>query len=251
MTKDVDAPTPVVVSDPWLTMIERAARDPAIQVEKMERLFDLSERAQKTRAKACFAADLALLQPKLPSIARSGAIVVPARKDGDADRRTPYARLEDIMDEIRAPLAEHGFAITFRVAATPDNRINVTGVLMHRDGHTEETTFPLPHDSSGAKNNVQAIGSSITYGRRYTLLSLLNITSHAPQDADDDGKAAGVGDTIDADQIAYLEQLIQDTQSVRAAFLKACKVQRMEDLTLDHYKAALERFAMKKKVMNK
>ena len=241
--------TAPVEADPWLAMIERAARDPAIQVEKMERLFDLSERAQSTRSRAAFAADLALMQPKLPSIDRKGAIVVPA--DGKrAERNTPYARLEDIMEAIKAPLAEHGFAVTFRVASAPDGKILVTGILMHRDGHSVETSFPLPHDSSGAKNSVQAIGSSITYGRRYTLLSLLNITSHAPMDADDDAKKAGQGETIDAEQVAFIEQLIRDTETDEEKFLEWAASAAITQMTLPQYKKAVAFLAKKKERMS-
>jgi hypothetical protein len=41
-------------------------------------------------------------------------------------------------------------------------------VLSHELGHSEETTMTLPLDTSGSKNNVQAVGSSTSYGKRYT-----------------------------------------------------------------------------------
>jgi hypothetical protein len=45
----------------------------------------------------------------------------------------------------------------------------------------------LPHDSTGSKNAVQAVGSSTSYGKRYTACALLNITSRGE---DDDGETA-------------------------------------------------------------
>ena len=46
----------------------------------------------------------------------------------------------------------------------------------------------LPADTSGSKNVVQAIGSSVSYGKRYTMQALLNITSGGE---DDDGHSGG------------------------------------------------------------
>lgn len=246
--------------DPWVAMIERAARDPAIDADKMIKLYELSERAAAARSKAAYAADFALMQAKLPRIDRKGCIVVYSKTDrekaggvraGDTpQQQTAYARLEDIVDAIAPALSEHGFSLSHRVERTPENMIAVTGILMHRDGHSEQTCFPLPHDSTGSKNNVQAIGSSITYGRRYTILSLLNIVSHAPMDVDDDAKRSGHGDTIGADDIAHIEQQLRDTGSDKAAFLKAFKIEAIEDLTLDAYKQALTMFARKKAQTN-
>jgi hypothetical protein len=245
--------------DPWVAMIERAARDPSIDADKMIKLYELSERASAARSKAAYAADFALMQAKLPRIDRRGRIVIYSQADrakpggppvgAVPQQETPYARLEDIVDAIAPALSEHGFSISHRVERTPENMIAVTGILMHRDGHSEQTCFPLPHDSSGSKNNVQAVGSSITYGRRYTILSLLNIVSHAPQDADDDGKRAAEGETIGVDDIAHVEQQLRDTDSDKAAFLKAMKVESVEAMTVPQYKRALELFAAKKSRM--
>lgn len=248
-----------LVLDPWMAMIERAARDPSIDADKMIKLYELSERAAASRAKAAYAADFALMQAKLPRIDRGGKIVVFSKadrdkaggvRDGDRPQQeTPYARLEDIVAAIAPALSEHGFSISHRVERTPENMIAVTGILMHRDGHSEQTSFPLPHDSTGSKNNVQAIGSSITYGRRYTILSLLNIVSHAPMDADDDAKRAGDGETIGDDDIAHIEQQIRDTESDKTAFLKAIRAGSVEAMTVPQYKRALELFAVKKAKM--
>jgi hypothetical protein len=46
----------------------------------------------------------------------------------------------------------------------------------------------LPLDTSGSKNNVQAVGSSTSYGKRYTATLLLNIRTKGE---DDDGHAGG------------------------------------------------------------
>ena len=65
--------------------------------------------------------------------------------------------------------------------------MDITAILSHREGHSEETTLTLDADKSGSKNAVQAVGSSISYGQRYAAVALLNITTRG---MDDDGENA-------------------------------------------------------------
>ncbi len=164
-----------------MEVISRAAADPNTDVDKLERLLGMYERITAQQAKAAFTAALAAMQPNLPVIAERG----------NTDK-TSYAKWEDINDAIRPMLHEGGFALSFRVGRS-EGAVSVTGVLSHEAGHSEETTLELPVDSSGSKNAVQAVGSSVSYGKRYTAMALLNITSRAPDDKDDDGAMAGVG----------------------------------------------------------
>ena len=94
--------------------------------------------------------------------------------------------------------------MSFRVN-TVERGIEVTGVLMHRGGHREETTMLLPADTSGSKNAVQAFGSSTSYGKRYVLCALLNITTRGE---DDDGNASAPTKTVTAFQAGQLAQTV-------------------------------------------
>ncbi|MNE66080.1 ERF superfamily protein [compost metagenome] len=60
-------------------------------------------------------------------------------------------------------------------------------MLSHRDGHRETTSILLPADATGSKNAVQAVASSVSYGKRYTAGALLNFTTTGE---DDDGQGA-------------------------------------------------------------
>lgn len=219
-----------------LQVIERAARDPSVDIEKMERLIEMRNRIVAQSAKAAYAAALADMQPKLPTIERRGLIKVPA-KDGKTGHETPYALWEDINEAIRPLLAEHGFALSFRIKKDAD-RVEVTGILSHREGHQEETMLSLPMDTTGSKNNVQAIGSSTSYGKRYTAAALLNLTSRLPEDADDDGNAAGVGETISDDERDELLALIEEVSADLPKFCRYMDVNAIGDLPRKKLKAA-------------
>jgi hypothetical protein len=180
---------PVVHSDTAaiIQVIERAALNPDVDIDKMERLLQMQERIMERNAKMAFASAMSAMQSELPVIAENGRIVVKEKGGDKIIQSTPFALWEDINDAIKPVLAKHGFALSFRTGLSQDGRVTVTAVLSHREGHEAETTMILPHDSTGSKNAVQAVGSSTSYGKRYTACALLNITSRGE---DDDGETA-------------------------------------------------------------
>jgi hypothetical protein len=180
-----------------MAVISRAAADPACDIDKLERLMAMHERMQARDAQAEFNASMAAMQSDIPSIAERGAIVVNGQK------RSDYATFEDINDVIKPIMQAHGFAITFKVQNIAAG-LSVTGILMHRAGHREETTMLLPLDTSGSKNAVQAVGSSTSYGKRYVMSALLNLTTRGE---DDDGYAAVPAAKITDIQVRQLEAM--------------------------------------------
>jgi hypothetical protein len=224
-----------------LSMIERAARDPAVDIDKLERLMKLQEDRDAARSRVAFDAAMAEMQPKLPTIDRRGRIEVrektsSGRRDGDIQQSTPYALWEDINEAIRPILATHGFSLTFRAGRTPEGLVTVTGILAHRDGHREEDTFVLQHDSTGSKNAVQAVGSSNSYGKRYTAINLLNITTRGQ---DDDGKAAGAPEAITQDQADDLQAMIESVGANKVRFLKHFEIEQISQLPARQYQTAI------------
>jgi hypothetical protein len=231
---------PVSETTAIVHMIERAARDPSVDIDKMERLLQMQERVMIRQAKAAYDAALAEMQPKLPVIGRRGKIEIRAKdakgeRTGAVQQSTGYALWEDINEGIRPVLAEHGFALSFRVGLAQDGKIEVTGILSHREGHREQTTITLMHDSSGSKNAVQAVGSSTSYGKRYTAAALLNLTSRGE---DDDGKVGGTKPLTD-EQMETIRSLIVQAGADIPLFCKYMKVDRVEDIPAEKYELAV------------
>lgn len=217
-----------------LAVIERAARSPDVDLDKMERLLSMHERIIERQAKASYSASLAQMQPELPMIGERGGI---KNKDGVVQSR--YALWEDVVSQITPVLSRHGFALSFRTGNDAGG-VTVTGVLSHRDGHSEQTTLTLPIDASGSKNAVQSVGSSTSYGKRYTAAALLNLRTG---DVDDDGQAGGGGFITEA-QAADIEALITEVGANRAFFLKYLKAESVERIPASKYSnavAALEK----------
>lgn len=233
-------PAPAQVSETAaiFSMIERASRDPAVDIDKLERLMQMSERVTARNAKSAYFAALSEMQEHLPVIGERGEI-----KIGSGKPQT-YALWEDINEAIKPALSSYGFALSFRTGREAD-RIVVTGILSHREGHTEETTMHLPLDASGSKNAVQAVGSSTSYGKRYTAGALLNLTSRAREDRDDDGASAGQGETITEDQAIELRELAESVGANIQKFAAFLKVPSISDLPAARFGAAMQALRQK------
>lgn len=219
-----------------LAVIERAARDPNVDIDKMERLIEMQERVQRRNAEVAFYDALAVMQPKLPIITEKGGI-----KDRSGKVQSTYALWEDINEAISPILSEHGFSLTFK-GRTEDGKFITVGILAHRDGHRETTEVELPADNSGSKNAVQAIGSAKSYGKRYAAFDLLNITTRG---ADDDGNAAGNAQTIDEGQAKALRDLIKVKNKSEAKFVAYLassarySIAKLEDIHAADFDAAM------------
>lgn len=167
--------------DSLVLMFERLARDPGVDVGKLEKLIDLQIGIITVNAKATFDAAYSAMQQEIPEIDERGRVL---NKHGEV--QSQYAKFEDIQKVIKPILARHGFSLKFKTTY-PDGKTLVTGILGH-SGHEETSEFRSDPDDSGGKNKIQGLGSANSYGRRYTTIDLLNITTRG---VDDDGQKAG------------------------------------------------------------
>jgi hypothetical protein len=93
--------------------------------------------------------------------------------------KSKYASLANILDTIQKPLSECGLAIS----QFPDANA-LTTIIVHSDsGEWMESSYVMP---VAKQNDPQAMGSAITYARRQSIGSILNLNI----DDDDDGEKA-------------------------------------------------------------
>jgi hypothetical protein len=96
--------------------------------------------------------------------------------------KNKYATLDNIIDEVRPLLTENGLTL-MQFPSGDGNLVSVTTYLMHESGEWIESD---PLVMKPVKNDPQAIGSCITYARRYSLASFLSLNTGE----DDDGNKA-------------------------------------------------------------
>jgi len=95
--------------------------------------------------------------------------------------KSKYASLANILDTIQKPLSECGLAIS----QFPDGNALTTIILHAESGEWMESSYVMP---VAKQNDPQAMGSAMTYARRYALGSILNLNI---DDDDDAEKAMG------------------------------------------------------------
>ena len=105
--------------------------------------------------------------------------------------RSKYSTLQDVFDACKKPLEENGVHISFTTdAIVVDNRVEnilVCRLLHLESGEMLESKVSCLDDT---KKGSQAIGSGISYMRRYLLQSMLNL--ECDPETDDDGNATTV-----------------------------------------------------------
>jgi hypothetical protein len=94
--------------------------------------------------------------------------------------RSKFASLASVRRAVRKPLADNGLAYVQTVRYA-EGVVEVETRLLHESGQWLGDTLPVPCPQATA----QAVGSAISYGRRYSLMA---ITGIAPEE--DDGEAA-------------------------------------------------------------
>lgn len=119
------------------------------------------------------ASALAEFQKTLPSITKTATANAGTYKYS-------YTPLDKLAAAILPKLAEVGVAYTAAPHITEEGEFVLRAKLIHESGDEFGGDYPLGKSSAPA----QAIGSVISYARRYALLSLTGV---APEDEDDDG----------------------------------------------------------------
>ena len=100
--------------------------------------------------------------------------------------KSRYASLGAVIETSKKALENNGLSVS-QPATTNEYGVGVTTVLMHESGEFIESTISLP--ITDQKNIAQEAGKIITYLRRYSLASLLNLYSDEDTDGEQPKKA--------------------------------------------------------------
>ena len=187
--------------------------------EAQGKVLDNYERFLAIQAKQAFDEAMAALKKNMPAIIKSKLA------DMNGKYSYHYAELhKDVCSKLDPVLEAHGFG--YRWTTHPNEKgVTLGCILYHIQGHREETLMPpAPHDNSGGKNSIQAIGSTLSYLQRYSLLMALGI---APRNVDTDGVIAesampGLEDWCTAIRDAH--NFDEMDQSFRRAFSRASEL---------------------------
>jgi len=206
-----------------MAVIARAASDPQVDVDKLERLMAMHERMKAKQDEATFNGAMNEAQRQIGRIATDS---------DNAQTKSKYASYAALDRVVRPIYTDAGFSLSFDTGrdASPDS-VLVLCYVSHKAGHTRTYSVPMPADGKGAKGGdvmtkTHATGAAMQYGMRYLLKLIFNIAIGK----DDDGNGASEAKPrITEKQAADLEALIQDVGADRKRFMEFLRLKYKAD----------------------
>ncbi len=234
-----------VVDEESPATLVRLAIEKGVDVAILEKLVGLVERVTERNAERAMAEALAKFQSECPPIPRKATAEV--KKNGVKQYEYHFAAMETIVPIIRPILTKNGLSFVHDTHVTgqhPNQEIRVTCVLQHVDGAMRSATFAGPIDSSGGKNPIQMVASTRSYGRRYSLMDVLGLTSEEDTDGnipDEDVQK------IDDIQFAVLVKLKDEVGADVAKFCKFLGAETLRDIPAARFEEARAALESKRK----
>lgn len=161
------------------------AMEKGADIEKLEQLFALQQKYEANEARKAYVKAMAEFKRNAPEITKDKFVSF-----GDGPKKTEYmhATIGNVVEKIVGALALFGFSHRWDIKRGEAGLIIVTCVVTHEFGHFEETTLEAGLDTSGGKNNIQAMISTKTYLERHSLLAATGLATK--DQVDDDGRGA-------------------------------------------------------------
>lgn len=209
------------------TLLDLAVQKGA-DIDKLEKLMDLKMKWDASEAKKAYVVAMTAFKMNPPKIEKD-------KKVSYGNTKYHHASLAQVTEKINRALSEHNLSASW--STKQNGEIEVTCRITHDLGHSEETTIKAPADTSGSKNAIQAIGSTITYLQRYSLLCL---TGLATEDMDNDGQ--GDIELLDEKQLITINNLLKGLsggEGRKVKFLKYMAVEKVEEILSKDFKKAI------------
>ena len=231
------APEPVVSAEPVLSLIERLANNPNLNIEVVERLLAIRREEQDRAAQRAFNAALSRAKGELEPILKKHEVDFISERTG---KRTRYKHeeLADIAGVIDPIFSRHGLSYRFDVEQE-GAQVAVSCIVSHEDGYSEKTK-PLKGtaDAGGTSMNpLQALGSVLTYLERYALRAAIGVAAGR----DDDGRGGDVSPPIGPREVEEIRAQLKAVKRDEMSLIKWLKIDSLESATIEHYKRAIGR----------
>jgi len=225
--------TTPVAAQPAQTNLVLLAMEKGFDVSMIEKMMDLQERNDKREAEKAYVAAMAEFKADPPKIVKEKLVSFNTTKG-----KTEYmhATLGQVTSAINSGLGMHGLSASWKTKQN-GSMVSVTCRITHKLGHFDETELEAAADNSGGKNSIQAIGSSVTYLQRYTLLALTGLATH---DQDDDGKGSEPVEYLSDEQISNVVAMLDEKNISHDHMLNWLKCEKWETVPAFRYEALVK-----------
>ena len=210
-----------------LALINSLALDPRADVEKLDPIIAMYERLKAKEAELQYNAAKGRILKKLAAmkiVKNKPALydIEEGRPQNGTHEAFKYAPLEEIDKHLRPLLAEEEMDLSYSDEPLPSGGLLIRGRLKHlASGYYEDSFMPAPLDTTGSKSEVQTVGSTNSFLRRYITCNIFNIVVVGD---DDDGN----GGTIYEAQTKTILDLIKKAK-VGPKFLKYMKAETVAE----------------------
>lgn len=154
--------------------------------------------------------------------------------------RSKYADLANIVKSSRKHLSKNNLSVIQRIITNGNGKMYLCTRLCHSSGQWIESKMPI----TPIKNDVQSIGSYITYLKRYNYSSMVGVVS---SEEDDDGNAA-VGNEknqqkniLTKEQTKTLSKELEGSEKLRDNILKGYRISKISDIPASQFNKCLNR----------
>jgi hypothetical protein len=196
-------PMPLAAADSQqsiMSVIARAASDPNVDVGKMERLYAMLKEEKAAQAEQKFNESMREVQMDMPRIVKD-------RENSHTKSR--YVQLETLSKAAVPIYTANGFSLIFSEGESPNTaKIRVMCEVKHEAGHSRSYHLDLSPDDKGSSGNssktkIHGEGSTFSYGQRYLMKLIFNLTIVGEDDDGNQGNkkkpegASSLGGAVD------------------------------------------------------
>ncbi|MBN9028902.1 MAG: ERF family protein [Rhizobiales bacterium 63-7] len=241
--------------DPFIQMIERVVLDENASIDKLERMLQLrNEEVERNRRRAREDDEINAKRAYFSAMSKCQAeLPVVTKNRNNTHTRSTYADLSAIEQQAMPIIHKHGFAVSFQPDGYNENgELRVLWEISHEAGHVRNGVGEIPVDGAGAKGAVnktgtQAFGSTATYGRRYLLCMLFNISTGE----DRDGNAAPKDEPefITPEQAKIIRDILEATGSDTEQFCRLGKINSIPEMMAADFEDAMRLLNQKRAKM--
>ena len=244
-TKDNLPATTMPEDTSIMGMLAAAVKDPDFDADKLEKLIQLKNQVDAVEAKKAFNDAMYEFHLAPPVIVKNKPVY---GRDATKGPQYHFADFGDTVRAIRPALLKVGIVATWSSEPTGNGETQVTCMLRHRLGHEERSTMAGTPETGGSKNAIQGVGSSDSYLRRYTLLS---VTGLVAEGEDNDGQG---GQQIDGPiSEEMLSEIVEEAEARdvdKVAFCRRLKVDSLPEIKISEYGKAIKLIQSKPRVQN-
>jgi len=158
-----------------------------------------------------------------------------------------YADLDTIWDHIREPLTRHALTVTQLVCGENGKFVLYTHIG-HESGQWMQSRLEFMPSANTRGSVEQALGSSISYYKRYSLVAILGLNDGGDNDGEQNVVATAIqpvrkqeSEFISTDQLQQLEYELKDQTAIKARMLAAYGYDDLHELPRAKFQACLNR----------